>query len=61
MKKSLLWASIFLFISALHADIFVSIPQSEIVVKKVDGYAKFIGNEFCGEPGCPFISFSGTE
>ena len=55
MKKSLLWASIFLFISALHADIFVSIPQSEIVVKKVDGYAKFIGNEFCGEPGCPLL------
>ena len=55
MKKSLLWAFIFLFISALHADISVSIPQSEIVVKKVDGYAKFIGNELYGDPGCPLL------
>ncbi len=39
----------------IPADISAPVPENSVVVRNVDGYAKFINNSLYGDPGCPVL------
>lgn len=54
-KRLLSWFCVLLCASILQASISVSLPRKSVVVKEVEGYAKFTNNTLYSETGCPLL------